>query len=246
VLAAILVAAAAAAQAPPGPTPAAARVRVALDASLWPAARTFGESRTLTEYAEEATIHSSYEAEAGLGPELGVEVSLFRRVSVLVGYSHATRDLSGQVDVSRPHPLYLDRPRTASAAITGYGLSEDAVHLDLAYGGTRGPLDWAVFSGATVFRVEAELLDAPTYVEEYPYDELAILSTPSVTAEESAIGWNVGGRLDYRLGRSRRFGLGVQVRYSEASVTLQARPGTAGATLEAGGLSVGAGIRVYF
>jgi hypothetical protein len=56
----------------------------------------------------------------------------------------------------------------------------------------------------------------------------------------------VGGRLDYRFGRSRRFGAGVQVLYSTASVKLKAEPAASEASFDAGGLSVGAGLRVYF
>ncbi len=80
----------------------------------------------------------------------------------------------------------------------------------------------------------------------YPYDELTITSTPSTTVKESPTGFNVGGRLDYRFGRSRRFGAGVQVLYSTASVKLKAAADATDATFDAGGLSVGAGLRVYF
>ena len=154
--------------------------------------------------------------------------------------------MSGQVDVSRPHPLYLNRNRSASAEISGYGLTEGALHLDLAYARTAGHLDWALFAGATLFQVEADLLGTPTYDDTYPYDELTITSTPSTTVKESPTGFNVGGRLDYRFGRSRRFGAGVQVLYSTASVKLKAAPDATEASFDAGGLSVGAGLRVYF
>jgi len=235
---------------PTAPAAAPARVpdryRLVLNASVWPARTTFGGSRTLAEYAERTTIDASYEAGTGLGPGLAVQVSLFRGLGLLVGYSRARRDTTGTVDVSRPHPLYLDRPRSASAEISGYGFSEGAVDLDLAYGRAAGPLDWALFAGATLFQVEADLLDEPTYDEAYPYDELAIASTPSTAVTDNPAGFNVGGRLDYRFGRARRFGAGVEVRYSTASVKLKAGPDATETRLDAGGLSVGAGLRLYF
>jgi hypothetical protein len=149
------------------------------------------------------------------------------------------------VDVSRPHPLYLDRPRTASAEPSGYTYTESGVDLDLAFARSAGPLDWALFAGVTLFQVEADMLLAPTYDDTYPYDELAITATPSTTVEDRPTGFNVGGRLDYRFGSSRRFGVGVQVRYRTAGVTLQA-PGATEASFDAGGLSVGGGVRIYF
>lgn len=245
---AVLAAIAPAARAqPPDPKPAPpGRVRVVLNAALWPATKSLGDSRTLTEYAEQTTIRTSYETGAGLGPDAAVQVSLYRGLGLLVGYSRASRDVSGHVEVSRPHPLYLDRHRGASAELSGYNLTEGAVHLDLAYARSAGRLDWALFAGATLFQVEADLLGTPAYADVYPYDELAVASTPSTTVEESPAGFNAGGRLDYRFGSARRFGAGVQVLYSTAGVTLRATPESTGARFDAGGLSVGAGLRLYF
>jgi hypothetical protein len=232
--------------APPAPAVAPHRVRVVLNASFWPTKTTFSDSRTLTEYAEQTTIRTSYEAGAGFGPDAAVQVSLYRGFGILVGYSYGSRDVTGQVDVSRPHPLYLNRPRSASAEISGYDYKETAVHLDLAFARSAGHLDWALFAGATLFQVEADMLGTPTYTDVYPYDELVVASTPSTTVKESPTGFNVGGRLDYRFGSSRRFGAGVQLLYSTASVKLKATPESTEARFDAGGLSVGAGLRVYF
>jgi methionine-rich copper-binding protein CopC len=222
------------------------RFRLVLNASFWPMKTSFSDTRTLTEYAEQTTIQTSYDANTGFGPDVALQVSLFRGLGLLVGYSYVSRDVTGQVDVSRPHPLYLNRNRTASSEISGYGLTEGALHLDLAYARAAGPLDWALFAGATLFQVQADLLQTPTYDDVYPYDELTITSTPSTTVKKSQAGFNVGGRLDYRFGRSRRVGVGVQALYSTASVKLRAVPEATEATFDAGGFSVGAGLRVYF
>jgi len=226
--------------------PAPSRFRLVLNASFWPTQTSFSDSRTFTEYAEPTTIHTSYEAGSALGPDAALQVSLFHGLGLLVGYSYASRDVSGQVEVSRPHPLYLNRPRSASAGLSGYGLAQGALHFDLAYARAAGHLDWALFAGATLFQVEADLLGKPTYDEAYPYDELAITATPSTNVTDNPVGFNVGGRLDYRFGRSGRFGAGVQVLYSTASAKLRATPDATEASFDAGGLSVGAGLRVYF
>jgi hypothetical protein len=226
--------------------PAPSRFRLVLNASFWPTQASFSDSRTFTEYAEPTTIQTSYEAGSGFGPDAAIQVSFFRGLGLLVGYSYVSRDVSGQVEVSRPHPLYLNRPRSASTELSGYGLTEGALHLDLAYASTAGHLDWALFAGATLFQVEADLLGVPTYDEAYPYDELSITATPSTTVTDNPVGFNVGGRLDYRFGRSRRFGAGVQAQFSTAGVALKAGKNATEARFDAGGLSVGAGLRVYF
>jgi len=222
------------------------RFRLVLNASFWPTKTSFSDSRTFTEYAEQTTIHTSYEAGTALGPDVALQVSLFRGLGLMVGYSHASRDVTGHVDVSRPHPLYLNRHRSASSEISGYGLTEGALHLDLAYARAAGNLDWALFAGATLFQIEADLLDRPTNDDVYPYDELAITGTPKTVVKESPTGFNVGGRLDYRFGRSRRLGAGVQALYSTASVELKAGQDATEARFDAGGLQIGAGLRVYF
>ena len=226
--------------------PAETRVRLVLDAVLLPSSLDYSSVSTPTAYAEEASIRSSYEASTGFGPGAALQVSLYRGFGLLAGYSRSSRDVSGTLDVSRPHPLYLNRPRTATAELPGYGYSESGIDLDVAYARSAGSLDWALFAGVTLFSVEADLLGAPTFNEQYPYEELTITSTAATAVDESATGFNVGGRLDYRFGSSRRFGLGITARYSSASVGLVAGADAAETTLDLGGFSVGGGVRIYF
>ncbi len=222
------------------------RVRVVVNAAYWPTGPSYSDTQTFPEYAEQTTIHASYDAGSAFGPDLAVQLSLHRGLGVLVGYSHSSRDVAGTVNVSRPHPLYLNQPRTATAETSGYKLAEGAVYVDVAYARPAGRLEWSVFAGVALFQVEADLLGKPTYTDVYPYDELVIASTPSTTVKESPTGFNVGGRLDYRFGSSKRFGAGVQVLYGTASVKLKGTPESTEATFDAGGFSVGAGVRVYF
>lgn len=228
-----------------GPPP--PRVRIILNGAFWPTdAPSFVGGRTFEEYVEQTTLRTSYETNSTFGPEGALQVSLFGGVGVLASYSLASRDTTGSVDVSRPHPLYFDRPRTASSEITGYDYRETAINLDLAYGRGAGHLDWSIFGGVTLFRVEADLLAEPTFTDVYPYQELAIASTPATSVESNPTGFNLGGRLDYRFGQSGRFGLGVQVLYSRATAELLATPDADTISVDVGGLQLGAGLRLYF
>ena len=226
--------------------PAEARFRLVLDFAALPGSTSYGDVRTPTAYAEPSRIATSYDAGTGLGGGAALQVSLYRGFGLLAGYSHTSRDSTGTVDVTRPHPLYLSRPRSASADLPGSTYSEGAFDVDAAYARSAGQLDWALFGGVTFFSVEAELLDVPTFNEVYPYDTLTILSTPSAAVKQSVTGFNLGGRLDYRFGRQKRFGAGVTLRYSSASVELKGTQASTPATLDAGGFSVGGGLRAYF
>ena len=228
--------------------PAVTRFRLVANFNAMPSSLNYDDVRTSTVYAETQTISTSDEAGTGLGGDGALQVSLYSGLGLLAGYSYGTRDVSGTADVTRPHPLYLNRPRTASAELSGYGYTEGAFDVDVAYSPTTRSrhLDWALFAGVTFFKVEADLLDVPTFDERYPYDQLTVLSTPGRPIKENATGWNVGGRLDYRFGKSKTFGVGLQLRYSAASVELGAADATTKSTIDAGGLSVGAGLRAYF
>ena len=217
-----------------------------LDALVLPSSLDYSSVSTPLAYAEASTIRTSYEAGTGFAPGAALQVSLYRGLGLLAGYSRVNRDVTGTVEVSRPHPLYLNRPRTASAELSGYGYSEGALDFDLAYARSAGSIDWALFAGVTLFSVEADLLSAPTFDEQYPYDELTITGAAATAVDESATGFNVGGRLDYRFGAGKRFGLGITARYSSASVGLVAGADAAETTLDLGGLSVGGGVRIYF
>jgi len=228
-------------------SPASARVRIVLNGAFWlGSSPSFSETRIFEEYAEETTIRTSYETGSAFGPDVAIQATVYRGLGVRVGYSLASRDQSGIVEVSRPHPLHFDRPRVASAELSGLSYSEGALHLDVAYARSAGHLEWTLFTGVTLFRVEADLLGEPTFTDVYPYDELAIASTPTVTAESSPTGFNLGGGLDYRFGSSGRFGLGIQLLYSTGDAELQATPEAETISFKAGGLQVGAGVRVYF
>jgi hypothetical protein len=228
------------------------RVRLVANFDVMPGSLSYDDVRTTTVYAETQTIRTSYEAGTGLGGDAALQVTLYRGLGLLAGYTYGTRDVSGTADVTRPHPLYLNQLRSASAELSGYGYKEGAFDVDLAYSprGLRsagGPhLDWAIFAGVTFFKVEADLLDVPQFDERYPYDQLTIVSTPAREVKENATGWNVGGRLDYRFGKTKSFGVGLQLRYSAASVELLGTDATTPAKIDAGGLSVGAGLRAYF
>lgn len=228
----------------PGPAPA-PRVRLAVDGGLWPAKPSFGDTRQYAEYAETSTVRTAYSVKgAGFGPDLSLQLRVFRGLGVLVGYSRTSRGEDGHFDAQRPHPLYLDRPRSLSGDLAGYRYQEAALHLDLALGRARGRIDWGLFAGVTLFRVEADLLERLTYNEAYPYDDLSLASAPARRVKASPTGLNVGGRLDYRLGRN--LGAGIQLRYSRASVKLRATSDATQASFNAGGLQAGAGLRLYF
>lgn len=221
------------------------RVRIILNGAYSSAPAGFSETRTFTEFVETATVTSQFDAGSAFSPDVGVQVQFHKKLGAFVAFTSASRDETGTFEASLPHPLYLSRPRTLTGDLTGYGFKENAFHVDLAFGEGKGHLDYAVFAGASFFSVEADLIDRVDYAHSYPYDAVTLRGVPARSVKESPVGFNLGGRLDYRFGQSRRFGVGTLLRFSRASAKLAATD-TSTVEVDAGGFEAGLGVRIYF
>lgn len=223
--------------------PASAQVTVWANGVYDPATPSWSHSRTFTEFLEEARYEARYQADAVAGFDVGIQVSLFRGVGPTLALSRVSRDATGSLDVSIPHPLYFDRDRSASAELAGVGHSEQVVHMGLGWQGESGALGFAVFGGLSLFQVRADAVEAVEYDQEFPFDEIALRTPRLVEQSDEPSGFHVGGRLDWRFGRS--FGMGAQLRYSAATASFSL-PGGDSFEIDAGGLQLAAGLRVYF
>jgi len=221
------------------------RVRVILNGALSPTTQSFSQTLTYTEYLETATLNAQLETKSTFSPDVGAQVQVFRKLGVFVAFTSSNRDEKGHFSASLPHPLYLDRPRSIEGDLSGFRYKERAFHLDLAFGGASGHFDYALFAGVSAVLVEAYLVDRGRYDQTYPYDSVTLREVPPRAVKNNPTGFNVGGRLDYRFGRSRRFGLGVQLRFSAATARLET-PDSSTVKVDAGGLLAGIGTRLYF
>jgi hypothetical protein len=203
----------------------------------------FTEDRTIRQFAEDGRIRTDYATDPGPGFEGGLLFRVTRNLGVSFGASRVQHDGAASFQASIPHPLYFDRDREVSGSLDSVGQSETALHFDVVYTATRGKLDLHLFAGPTRMTVEADLLQDVQFAQTYPYDTLTVTGTPSQSVSGSAFGFNVGGGVDYRLGKS--FGLGAQLRFSRAKAELVGAPGST-VSIDAGGLQVGLGARVIF
>lgn len=223
------------------------RVRVIANGAWSNAASSFSETRSFTEFAETATLKSSYSTKSGIGGDIGLQVSLLGRLGVFAAVTFLDGDVLGSYEASLPHPLYLAKPRSLSGDLAGALLhkTQRGLHVDLAFAETKGHVDYGLFAGASFTKVEADLVDKINYTSVYPYDVVTLNRLDSARATDSPIGVNVGGRLDYRFGAAGRFGLGVQVRVTTGNAKLKLSDGRS-VSVSAGGVQAGAGARLYF
>jgi hypothetical protein len=233
----------------PSPAPSAAstgglggRLRLAFRGTIRTGS-SFDEDREFTESVETGRVESSYSADLGVGAEIGAGFLFTRKVGVSLAFSGARRNQSGTFTASIPHPLYFDQDRAAQGTLGGGTVTETAVHLDLAVVGGASAIEWSLFAGPSVVRVNADLLRALEYAQSYPFDAVTVTGTPLAAVTGRAAGFNVGGSADWRVGR--RTAIGTQVRYTRAVVTLH--PDSVNEVdVTAGGLQIGAGVRLVF
>jgi hypothetical protein len=202
----------------------------------------YSDSRTFTEFTEQGTLDTTYEAKAAFGFEGGLQYSFIKHLGLAASFASVNRDASASYSASLPHPLYLDRPREVSGEVASLEYKETVVHSDVVVGGRSGSLRFGVFAGASFFKVQADVLERIQYDHTYPYDTVQVTGTPLQKAEDSPIGWNAGASLDYALGA--HFGLGVQGRWSSAKAEMDTGQGKV--KVDAGGLDLAFGVRIYF
>ena len=211
-------------------------------AVLLPASLSLDDRATFTEFAEEGRVDSRAGFDAGWGGELGLRYLFRGGLGFEALVSLAGRDGSADYAARFPHPLYLDRFRTADGSADGLSYRELATHVNLAYGRGGGRVRWALFAGVTVFnRVEVDRVGAPRYEHSFPYDSVTVTGVPLLRERGDAVGWNAGGEIAVRLGGP--VDVAALARYRSGTVELAAEPAR---ELDLSGVAVGLGLRVRF
>lgn len=203
----------------------------------------YSATRTFDAFAEEGSIATDYEAGKGPGGELGLTYRFSKSFGVAVAGTLVTRDTTAAYSTRVPHPLFLNRDRTAEGAVD-VEYQETAGHLDVVYLGGSGSLDFALFAGPSLVNLSAELLGDPVYSQSYPFDTITVTNVPARKIEDSGVGFNAGASLGWRFSDS--FAFGVQGRFTRASMKLAPGVDAADVEIDAGGFQVGAGVRLSF
>jgi opacity protein-like surface antigen len=220
------------------------RVTLMVDAGLGFQSHSFEATRPIHEFAEDGSLESSYEA--GRGPVLGgaLQLRFTKKLAVLAGLAISSRDETGTWEARLPHPLYLDRDRIATGDVSDT-YEETEIFLAFTLTGSGKKADLRVFAGPAYFAsVRAGTVRAVRYAHAYPFDEVTVTDVTQSARDGSGFGFTAGAGADYRIGQ--RFALGVQGRYSRATVSIAGDDAEPAFDVDAGGFSVTGGLRVRF
>lgn len=210
--------------------------------------QTISEAGTFDIYDEAASFTLERKLKSGGLVDVGGGLRFMRRFGAGVSYTYrvkTTDDLAANVSV--PHPIFAGEPRTATVRLGGLGYSEQAVHIQAVwFRPVTTQFDIAVFAGPSVFIVDLDQASfGPANVQEgaFPFSTVTIAGVAASGRSETAVGFHAGVDGTYLF--TRRFGGGLFLRYSRASVDF---PTSAGGTVgvDAGGFEVGGGLRVRF
>ena len=217
--------------------------RFSLHGGFVPGSPRFSGTRTFTEFAEQGRIESQYKEDPGPGFEASLAWKFRRRLGVSAAVSFDRRREAGSFAATLPHPLYFGVPRRTAGDFRGGTQRETAVHLDLAFLGGSGRLQWSAFAGPSLIGVKADLVQRVAYTQAYPFDTVTVTGTSFERASGHAVGFNLGAGLDWQV--ARHAAIGTQVRFSRATASLKPTADDR-VDVHGGGAHVTAGLRLDF
>ena len=203
----------------------------------------FADTNQFELFKEPAQIENVYSDPRSGGYEIGAQFRIVGPLAVSATVQRFANDREASYTASLPHPFFFDRFRELSGTSSGLTHEETAVHLDAVFTKTWGPLTLDAFGGPSWFQTKTEVLVDILYEEAFPYDEVLFQGVEGRVLESRPIGFNVGASATFRI--AGIFGVDFGVRYSEARSKLFVEEGRE-IELDAGGLSVGAGLRFFF
>jgi hypothetical protein len=240
-VAAALIGAPASAEEPPAPEEPKAHIFASVLFNTQTFSFSQGRSYPLNE--EEASFRSTWSSETGPAFSIGGSYAVFRGLRLGVALELVETDASESFTADLPHPLFFGQDRRLEGEATGLSYSERAVHVLLGYSKTFGRIVLAVSGGPSFFSTSTELIGDFTYTESYPFDEAAVSSVQTATYDASKVGFNLGGRLGFRV--ADFLALGLDVRISKSTPRFTTSNGTE-VDISAGGLRVGGGVLLLF
>jgi len=169
-----------------------------------------------------------YKFSSTIGLELGVHIS--------------SRNINSDFNVSIPHPLLFNSPRTAEN--TGsYKLTENAAYLNFVLSIPFSKLGLDLYGGPAYFFTTAQLINQINVSDTYPYQTVNI-SAATETIKKNVFGFNAGASLNFYFANS--FGIFLNAQYFSGSADFDLSSDIPGLKVSLGGLKAGGGLRILF
>jgi hypothetical protein len=216
---------------------------------------TFAMSAPVERFDEPATLSARYTLPRAPSFDIGAGVLITRTFGIGASYDGTMHEHAAELRAHIPHPLIADAAATDVAETDPVMQRIErslSVHAMVVVAQTRR-LRFRVFGGPIHYRLEQDAVDAITYNQIYfvrqPTNIVQLTGFNYKRVDGSGWGGHVGA--DASLFLTRLLGVGLFTKYDRGRVALD-NPLAAGlghperVTITAGGLQVGAGVRLKF
>ena len=205
--------------------------------------KNFKSSGTIRANAEDGSYSTDHQLTSGVMLNLAGGYAVWKQLGLGLGIAKFSSTTASTFNGSVPHPFFFNKPRTVSGSVSGLSRDEMAIHIQARFVAPVTPrLQVLVFGGPSFVQVKQGLVSGFSWKDEYPYDQATLVSTQTASGHASALGFHAGGDVAFFFGP--RVGVGGSVQVSGATLKLTA--GNAQATINAGGVQAGGGLRVRF
>jgi hypothetical protein len=200
-----------------------------------------------TIYNEPGLLTTEHDVGGGFLFDLTGGLRIWNNFGAALSYSRFSDSHAPTVVAQVPHPLFFNRPRTATATAEELTHTESILHFQALWMlPVSDKIELAFMTGPSIFEVSQELLtgDLSSQVVEGPGSTSVTLQPlPGVKETSTSAGFTIGVDATYLV--TPEWGAGAFIRYSGASVDL---PIVGGATvdLDVGGFQIGFGGRMRF
>jgi len=196
------------------------------------------------DFAERATVDTRYSTKVLPGFSIGGGQTVWRQLAVGADLERVWKTGSGDVSAQVPHPFFFNRLRAVSGEAASLQRSETALNFRASWSmPVAARLNLAVGGGPSWVWLQQELVRDVTVAQTYPYDSATFGGVVTQRDTRGGLGFNVGAALDYRF--AQRLSAQLTTRYSHARVRFDSAD-TGNIDVTAGGVRIGAGLRIPF
>ena len=217
---------------------------ISVNFGIQPQSRDFTEVSAPEIIGDPATITVPHTIGSGAFPDFAVGYRLWENLGVHLGYSYFSKSETPTLVAQIPHPAFGGANRTATASAGDLSHSESAWHTHVVW---MIPLaekyEAAILIGPSIYTIKQDFVETVSVVETDPFTSVTISDVQQIQQSKTKVTFTAGVDGTYRI--TPRYGLGAFFRYSGASADMPLSGGNS-ATVEAGGIQIGGGLRVRF
>jgi hypothetical protein len=222
---------------------------ISINGGVEPAIHNFTDAFDLPVNQENEHVAVSYPVKGGTLIAGSGGYRVWKNLTIGLGVTHTSSKGNASISADVPHPFFFNQPRHVDGT-TPETRSEVGVNVLIGWMiPVTDKLHVIVSAGPSAISVTQTVVTNITIAEVFPFDTATFGSAATTNAKKTGVGYNAGADIFWMFSRS--VGVGALAQITGATVKETRDSGISGASsttisVKAGGVQVGAGIRVLF